>query len=72
MDKIFSNEAIFIEQNGKKYALLPLCIFHDIPSKNRDTALVDQFGLKDMCCSKSLYEIVDEKKLILANIKYGI
>ena len=72
MDKIFSNEAIFVETNGKKYALLPLCIFHDIPTENRYTALVEQFGLKDACCSKSLYEIVDEKKLILANIKYGI
>jgi hypothetical protein len=72
MDTIFSNEAIFVEKNGKKYALLPLCIFHDIASKSKDTALVEQFGLKDICCSKSLYEIVDEKKLILAKIKYGI
>ena len=72
MDKIFSNEAIFVEKNGKKYALLPLCIFHDMPSKDRYAAILNQFGLIDACCSKSLYEIVDEKKLILANIKYGI
>jgi len=72
MDNFSSNEGIFIEKNGKKYVLLPLCIFHDIPSKDRYEAILNQFGLKDAHSSKTLYEIVDEKKLILANIKYGI
>jgi hypothetical protein len=72
METIYSNEAIIIEKNEKKYALLPLCLFHDIETIDRNTTLMNQFGLKDMTCSKSLYEIVDEKKLILANIKYGI
>jgi hypothetical protein len=72
MENVYSNDAIFVEKGGKTYALLPLTIFHDMPSKNRETELLKQFGLKDACCSKSLYEITDEKKFILAKIKYGI
>lgn len=62
---------------GKHYALIPLCQFHDIPNSResytyRYDVVRDQFGLRDMSHSMSLYEIVDPKKVILAKIKYGI
>jgi hypothetical protein len=72
MEEIHKNEMIIVEKNGKTYALLPLTIFHDMPVANRDLEIRKQFGLRDIVCSKSLYEITDEKKLMLAKIKYGI
>lgn len=72
MEEIHKNEIITFEKNGKTYALLPLTMFHDLPVVNRDLEILKQFGLRDTICSKSLYEITDEKKLMLAKIKYGI
>ena len=72
MEEIHKNEMIIVEKNGKKYALLPLTMFHDMQVANRDLEIMKQFGLRDTICSKSLYEITDEKKLMLAKIKYGI
>lgn len=71
MEKSFE-EADVLEKNGKKYALLPLCIFHDIPIESRDFTVINQFGLIDTYESKSLYEITDEKKFMLAKIKYNV
>ena len=72
MESVYRNEALIVEKDGRKYALLPLCTFNDIPTKDRDNQILEQFGLRDLICSKSLYEIVDEKKMMLAKIKYEI
>jgi hypothetical protein len=72
MESMHRNEAVIVEKDGRKYAFLPLTIFNDMPIKDRDEKILEQFGLKDLICSKSLYEIVDEKKLMLAKIKYEI
>jgi len=67
-----SQEILIIEANGKKYAAVGLITFHDIPIENRNETILNNFGLKDIYRSASLYEIVDEKKMMLAKIKYGI
>jgi hypothetical protein len=67
-----SDEILVIEANGKKYAALSLVMFSDIPIEKRIEIVESHFGLKDIHKTKSLYEIVDEKKLLLAKIKYGI
>jgi hypothetical protein len=72
MENMYSKEAVIVEKNGKKYAFLPLTIFHDMPETDRDKQILEQFGLRDLICSKSVYEIVDEKKLMMARIKYEI
>jgi hypothetical protein len=72
MESMHRNEAVIVEKDGRKYAFLPLCTFNDIPTNDRDKQILEQFGLKDLICSKSLYEIVDEKKLMMAKIKYEI
>ncbi len=65
---MFSDEAILLEIDGKKYAFLNLCTFRDIDNKT----LESNFGLIDIIKTKSVYEIKDEKKYMLAKIKYGI
>ncbi len=72
MESMYRNEAVIVEKDGRKYALLPLTIFHDMPIMDKDKQILEQFGLRDLICSKSLYEIVDEKKLMMAKIKYEI
>jgi hypothetical protein len=65
--------------NGKQYALVPLCTFHDIPSVNnqfgykfRSEVIEEQYGLRDIVYTLNLFEITDPKKIMLAKIKYGI
>lgn len=65
-------EAIVLENNGKKYAFLPLCIFHDLSLETRDSDIYNQFGLVNFYETKSMYEIIDEKKFMLAKIKYDL
>ena len=67
-----SEEILILESNGKKYAAVSLIMFHDIPLESRHETVLKNFGLKDIYRAKSLYEIVDEKKMMLAKIKYGI
>ena len=71
MDTHFE-EAVILEKNGKKYALLPLCIFHDLPTRDRHLDIKKQFGLVDIHETKTVYEIVDESKFMLAKIKYNV
>ena len=61
-----------VEVDGKQYALIPLCTFHDIPCVDRHDVVLNQFGLKDKFIAFSLYEISDPQKLMMAKIKYGI
>lgn len=63
----------------KQYALVPLCMFHDIPTKCendnyrfRFEVVEQQFGLKDLNQAYTLHEVIDPKKVILAKIKYGV
>lgn len=65
-------EALFVEHKGKKYIILPLCLFHDISTETRNSVIMKQFGLKDICTTRSLYEITDERKLMLLKIKYNV
>jgi hypothetical protein len=58
--------------DGKEYALIPLCLFHDIAGDLRHDVVANQFGLMDTYASKSLYEITDRKKLMMLKIKYGV
>ena len=62
-------EVIF---EGKPFALVPLCMFHDMPSENRSERIKEQFGLIDQYFSYSLFEITDRKKLMMLKLKYGI
>jgi hypothetical protein len=71
MDKHFE-EAIILEKNNRKYALLPLCIFHDMPTRDRHSDITKQFGIVDIYETKSVYEIIDESKFMLAKIKYNV
>jgi len=57
---------------GKEYALIPLCFFHDIDTQIRHDVIENQFGLMDTFSSQSLYEITDRKKLMMLKIKYGV
>lgn len=70
--KNYFDESVVFEKNGEKFALLPLCIFHDIPSEERGSVIKNQFGVADIYKTKSLYRIVDEKKFMLLKIKYNV
>jgi hypothetical protein len=70
---------IEITIQGKQYALVPLCMFHDIPTnynengyKFRFEVVEQQFGLKDVNQTYTLHEVIDPKKVMLAKIKYGV
>ena len=65
---MLSDSAVVVERNKKKYALVGLCVFNDISSE----ILESNFGLIDIHKSRTVYEITDEKKYMLAKIKYGI
>lgn len=74
-----SKKLIEITIEGKQYALVPFCVFHDIPSKSDDDqglcrhqVVKQQFGLVDTFEMYDVYEIDDPKKVMLAKIKYGI
>jgi len=64
-------DSIEIIVNGKHYALLPLCSFHDLPTEFRHNQIECIYGLKDIFASKNVYEVVDDKKYMLCKIKYG-
>jgi hypothetical protein len=64
------NQIIEITVEGKNYALVPLCTFHDLPTEDRDKNVVEQFGLKEAYKTLSLFEIVDERKMMMAKLKY--
>jgi len=69
------DKMIEITIGDKQYALVPLCIFHDIPDElynSRYTVIEKNFGLRDRFNTFNLFEIVDPKKTMLAKIKYGI
>ena len=75
--KDLSNKLIEVVIDGKLYALVPLCTFHDIPDSYetmefRSTKVENQFGLRDTINTMNLYEVTDPKKVMLAKIKYGI
>lgn len=57
---------------GKPFALVPLCMFHDMPIEDRTRMIKEQFGLIDHYCSYDLFEITDQKKLMMLKLKYGI
>ena len=57
---------------GKTFALVPLCMFHDMPSEDRSERIKEQFGLIDHLYSYNLFEITDRKKLMMLKLKYGI
>lgn len=69
--------AVEVTIDGKNYAFLPICVFDDIPvgieaKEFKYEAIETKFGLRDMFASKTVYEITDMKKYMLAKIKYGI
>lgn len=69
-------KAVEVTIDGKEYAILPLCSFPDIKSgvdyKSKSDAVEDKFGLTDLFSARSLYEITNKRKYMLAKIKYGI
>lgn len=61
--------------DGKNYALVPLCTFHDIEptaDKFRSEIVKETFGMLDKNFTFSVFEITDPKKVMLARIKYGM
>lgn len=56
------------EANGTKFLFVPLTMFHDLTASER----LSQLGIIDNLTTKSVYKVVDEKKFMLAKIKYGI
>lgn len=67
-----SDQITIAEIQGKKYALVSLCTFHDINSIERSETIKKLYGLKDMYKTVSLYEIEDERKLVFMKLKYSI
>lgn len=65
-------QIIEITVEGKHYALVPLCTFHDIPSEGRDKSVLEQFGLKEAYKTLSVFEIVDHRKMMMAKLKYSL
>ena len=66
------NKMIELTIEGKQYALIPLCLFHDIDDMLRHDIVEKQFGLMDTFSSMNIYEITDPKKVMLMKIKYGV
>lgn len=68
-----SNEKITeIMIGDKKYALVSLCLFHDMDLTTRHEDVIEQFGLIDQFETFNLFEVSDEMKLALCKFKYGI
>jgi len=69
------DEAIEITIGEKQYTMLPLCTFDDVKSEVhafKFEKIENSFGLRELHNTRELYEIVDQKKYMLAKIKYGI
>jgi hypothetical protein len=66
------HQIIEIIVEGKNYALVPLCTFHDIPNEDRNKSVVEQFGLKEAYKTLSVFEIVDHRKMMMAKLKYSL
>ena len=71
--KVSSDDKIIeIKINDKNYALVSLCLFHDMDLMTRYYDVKEQFGLIDKFETFHLFEITDEMKLALCKFKYGI
>lgn len=68
---IFTTQITTVNINDTNYALVPLCMFHDIPGLERHETVLKCFGLRDMFASVGLFKVEDERKMLLAQIKYS-
>jgi hypothetical protein len=66
-------ESIETTSEGKNYVLLRICFFRNHSNEPLTNDEVrEMYGLKDALQTRTVFEIEDESKYMLAKIKYGI